>query len=119
MAASEAKLTKDLMKHLKQHGAFTIVLAGGSAFQPRGLPDRVVCHKILTRPVFLEFKINNNMLTEIQKFTIQEINEHCPKTAFVVRFIEDKVMRFETHEKEILAVCDIRHFLTTLERIMK
>jgi len=112
----ESKLTKDLIQYTIKYNAYWLTLVGSNPMQQAGLPDRILFHKYLPRPAFLEMKNNDNKLSAIQNITLNEINKRQPFTAFVVRFHNLNIAI--QYNDMTLALCNKETFITSLTGIM-
>jgi hypothetical protein len=84
--------------------------------QQAGLPDRILIHRYLPRPAFLEMKNDDNKLSAKQYYMHKEINDRCPHTAFVVRF-KNEIISIE-YQDTTLVLCTELTFIDELKKVM-
>lgn len=81
----ELRWTARVCNQMRANGA--IVQANvGDARSGKGWPDRTIVSHVIGAVVFLEFKDDETEVSAIQAYTIRQINQRAPGSAFIVRW---------------------------------
>jgi Holliday junction resolvase-like predicted endonuclease len=80
---SETSLKVAVKRYLRSIGAMTIKVSDRFT---SGIPDLIVIHN--GRTLFIELKTPTGVVSNLQKYTIEQINEHKGE-AYVCRSVEE------------------------------
>lgn len=89
---NERALVDKMLKYLKSIGAYTIKTADKFT---SGIPDLIICYN--NRTIFVEVKTLKGIVSEIQKYTIEQIRSRGCE-AWIVRSLETLKEVIETPE---------------------